>query len=163
MRPLSWHRDLIFTLAARYKLPAVSNERVFVSAGGLISYGPYLVDQLRLAVSYVDCILKGEEPADLPARALTQYELAVGLKTAKTLGFKVPATVLVRADAMIECCSGIASTADVGKLHAELESIASLTVAIGPPVPDGRVVNSGRYQVSCCRSRSQCRGSAEVG
>ena len=84
------HRDLIITLAARHKLPAVYVERYFVAAGGLISYGPDLVDQFRRAAGYVDRILKGEKPADLPVQAPTKYELVINLKTAKALGLDVP-------------------------------------------------------------------------
>ena len=80
------HRDLIITLAARHKLPAVYSDRFFVTAGGLISYGPDLVDQFRRAAGYVDRILKGEKPADLPVQAPTKYELVINLKTAKALG-----------------------------------------------------------------------------
>ena len=96
------HRDLIVTLAARHKLPAVYWERLFVAAGGLISYGPDLVDQFRQAAGYVDRILKGEKPGDLPVQASTKYELVINLKTAKALGIDVPATVLARADEVIE-------------------------------------------------------------
>ena len=84
------HRDLIITLAARHKLPAVYFERFFVAAGGLISYGPDFVDQYRRAAGYVDRILKGEKPADLPVQAPTKYELVINLKTAKALGLDVP-------------------------------------------------------------------------
>src|SRR5258705_3263891 len=84
------HRDLIVTLAARHKLPAVYWERFFVTSGGLISYGPDVVDQFRRAASYADRILKGEKPADLPVQAPVKYELAINLKTAKTLGLEVP-------------------------------------------------------------------------
>ena len=80
------HRDLIITLAARHKLPAVYFERFFVAAGGLISYGPDYVDQYRQAAGYVDRILKGEKPADLPVQAPTKYETVINLKTAKALG-----------------------------------------------------------------------------
>jgi ABC-type uncharacterized transport system substrate-binding protein len=96
------HRDLIVTLAARHKLPAVYSDRIFVAAGGLISYGPDRVDQFRQAAAYVDRILKGEKPADLPVQAPTRYETLINLKTAKALDLTVPATVLARADEVIE-------------------------------------------------------------
>ncbi len=97
-----FHRDLIIRLAARHKLPAVYFERFFVTGGGLISYGPDIIDQFRRAAGYVDRILKGEKPADLPVQAPTKYDLVINLKTAKALGLDVPASVLARADAVIE-------------------------------------------------------------
>jgi len=96
------HRDLIVKLAARHKLPAIYYERFFVAEGGLISYGPDIVDQFRRAPSYVDRILKGEKPADLPVQAPTKYELVINLKTAKALSLNVPNTLIGRADQLIE-------------------------------------------------------------
>jgi len=96
------HRSLIIALAARHRLPAVYFQRVFVADGGLISYGPNYLDQYRLAAGYVDRILKGEKPADLPVQAPTKYDLAINLKTAKALGLHVPNTLIGRADELIE-------------------------------------------------------------
>jgi len=99
---IRFHRDLIVKLAARHKLPAVYYDRVFVDSGGLISYGPDFVDQFRRAAGYVDSVLKGEKPADLPVQAPTKYETILNLKTAKTLGLTVPPMLLARADEVIE-------------------------------------------------------------
>jgi putative tryptophan/tyrosine transport system substrate-binding protein len=96
------HRKLIITLVARHKLPAVYFDRSFIAAGGLISYGPDRIDQYRQAAGYVDRILKGEKPADLPVQAPTKYETVINLKTAKALGLDVPQSVLARADEVIE-------------------------------------------------------------
>jgi putative ABC transport system substrate-binding protein len=98
----SRHRDLIITLAARHKLPAVYGGRWFVADGGLLSYGPDYVDQFRRAAGYVDRILKGEKPADMPVQAPTRYETVINLKTAKALGLAIPQSVLARADEVIE-------------------------------------------------------------
>ena len=96
------HRDLIIGLAAKHKLPAVYYRRVFPASGGLISYGPDVIDLSRHAAGYVDRILKGEKPADMPVQAPTKYELVINLKTAKALGLTIPPSVLTRADEVIE-------------------------------------------------------------
>jgi len=96
------HREKIIALAARLKLPAVYPLRFFATDGGLMAYGPDIVDQHRLAAGYVDRILKGEKPADLPVQAPTKYDLVINLKTAKALGLTVPQSILVRADDVIE-------------------------------------------------------------
>ena len=95
-------RDLIIALAARYRLPAVYYDRHFISVGGLISYGSNNVEQFRLAAGYVDRILKGEKPADLPVQTATKYELVINLKTAKALGLDVSSSLLARADEVVE-------------------------------------------------------------
>src|SRR5262249_52348682 len=96
------HRALIVTLAGRHRLAAVYPQRFFSAAGGLISYGPNSVEPYRSAASYVDRILKGEKPADLPVQAPTKYELVINLKTANSLGLEVPPSLLARADEVIE-------------------------------------------------------------
>ena len=96
------HRELIATLAARYRLPAVYWDRAPVSAGGLISYGADLRDQYRQAAAYFDRLLEGEHPVTLPVQAPTKYELVINLKAAKALGLEIPTSVLARADEVIE-------------------------------------------------------------
>ena len=96
------HRELITTLAARYKLPTIYSDRLNVTEGGLISYGPDRVDEFRRAAGYIDRILKGEKPADLPVQAPTKFELVINLKTAKALGFTIPTTLLATADEVIQ-------------------------------------------------------------
>jgi ABC-type uncharacterized transport system substrate-binding protein len=96
------HRDLIIKLASRYRLPAVYYERFLAAAGGLISYGPDFVDQYRRGAGYVDRILRGEKPADLPVQAPTKYELVINVKTAKALGLTIPSALFARADEVIE-------------------------------------------------------------
>src|SRR5262249_20201423 len=96
------NRDLIITLAARHKLPAVYYERVVVTAGGLVSYGPDRIEMYRRAAGYVDCILKGEKPADMPVQAPTKYQPVINLKTAKALGLAVAQSLLASANEVIE-------------------------------------------------------------
>ena len=96
------HRELIITLAARHNLPAVYFERVFAAGGGLVSYGPDQIDHYRRAAGYVDRILRGEKPADLPVQQSTKFELVINLRTAKALGLIIPETLLATADEVIQ-------------------------------------------------------------
>ena len=96
------HRHFLLEVVARHKLPAIYEQAIFVANGGLMSFAPNLIDQFRRAAGYVDRILKGEKPADLPVQAPTKYELVINFKTAKTLGLTVPDTLLARADEVIE-------------------------------------------------------------
>ena len=98
----AFNRDLIIALAAKHRLPAIYPYHYFASDGGLMSYGPDTIEQYRRAATYVDRILKGEKPADLPVQAPTKYELTINLKTAKALGLTVSPTLLARADQVIE-------------------------------------------------------------
>jgi putative ABC transport system substrate-binding protein len=100
--PTVVHRNLIIELAAQHRLPAVYNSRYWIAEGGLVSYGPDVLDQYRHAAGYVDRILKGEKPADLPVQAPTKYELVINVKTAKALGLDLPPSLLGRADEVIE-------------------------------------------------------------
>jgi putative ABC transport system substrate-binding protein len=102
LSPLVAHRDLVIAVAARYRLPAIYPYRFFAAAGGLICYGPDPIDPFRRAAVYVDRILKGEKPGDLPVQAPVKYEMVINLATAKALGLTVPPTMLTRADEVIE-------------------------------------------------------------
>jgi putative ABC transport system substrate-binding protein len=96
------HRELIIRLAARHRLPAIYPFRYYVTDGGLLSYGPNTIDQYRRAAGYIDRILKGEKPADLPVQTPTKYDMVVNLKTAKALGLTIPETLLATADEVIQ-------------------------------------------------------------
>ena len=117
------HRDQISALAARHRLPAVYSFRYFVTGGGLMSYGPDDVDSYRRAAGYIDRILKGEKPADLPVQAPTKYDLVINLKTAKTLGLEVPATLLARAPDQVDRSGhGLASNTRLNGVSAALRN-----------------------------------------
>jgi putative ABC transport system substrate-binding protein len=100
--PLGLYRDVIIPLAAQHRLPAIYSDPVLAADGGLIAYGPDRIDQYRRAAAYIDRILKGEKPADLPVQGSTKYDLVINRQTAKALGLDVPPTLLARADAVIE-------------------------------------------------------------
>jgi ABC-type uncharacterized transport system substrate-binding protein len=136
------HRELIIGLAARYRLPAVYFNRLFVEAGGLISYGADTIDPLRRAANYVDRILKGEKPADLPVQAPIKYELVINLKTAKALGLEVPPTLLARASdrgaiaSPSRCCLLISNGAqDEFTLAAIAQNLRRLARLVARPPP----------------------------
>jgi putative ABC transport system substrate-binding protein len=133
--PAAIHRDLIVSLAARHKLSAVYYGRFIVTAGGLISYGPDLVDQHRRAAGYVDRILKGEKPADLPVQAPTKYELVINLKTAKALGLEAPPTPLARAEVVVTLWEILCNHAGASDDVAEVRGLGSAGVWVkhSPP------------------------------
>jgi putative ABC transport system substrate-binding protein len=131
--PIS-HRDLIVDLAARLRLPAVYPLRLFVIAGGLVAYGPDIVDAYRQAASYVHRILKGEKPADLPVQAPTKYELVVNLKSAKAFGLSVPDTLLARADEVIDKCARQSWRDPAGGSPAQVRSSVRLVASVAWPL-----------------------------